>query len=71
MEQAQRLKLDVIVMSTAAGIPFYKDRGFHIVRTITQDFSKWGTTTPRVMGFLIKEISDVHQDEGIKRVAQP
>jgi hypothetical protein len=56
MEQAQKLKLDVIVMSTAAGIPFYKERGFQIVRTITQDFSKWGTTTPRVMGFLIKEV---------------
>ena len=56
MEQAQKLKLDVLVMSTAAGLPFYQERGFHLVRTISQDFSNWGTTTPRVMGFLIKEI---------------
>ena len=55
MEQVQKLNLNVIIMSTAAGIPFYKERGFHLVSTISQDFSNWGTTTPRVTGYLIKE----------------
>jgi GNAT superfamily N-acetyltransferase len=55
MKQVQKLGLNVIVMSTAAGLPFYLSRGFRVVRSITQDFSKHGTDNPRTVGFLLKE----------------
>lgn len=46
--------LKSIVMASPAGQRLYEEHGFEFVRTLVQDDSKYGTTSPYVHSWLIR-----------------
>ncbi len=54
---AEDAGLECYVMSKPAGLKLYESHGFKLVKTVSQDVSKWGITEPDVNHFLVKEVS--------------
>lgn len=55
LKRVDEASLTSIVMASPAGQKLYEKQGFKFVRSLVQDDSRYGTTTPYVHSWLIRQ----------------